>query len=283
MVMSAFTEWSAADAREQLAVPQPDDDKYSRGVLGVVTGSTQYPGAAVLGVEAALRTGVGMVRYLGPERPTTLVLQRRPEAVTSFGRVQAWLLGSGMDAATRDAETSGRLDVAMGQGLPTVLDAGAHDLLDRRTGPIVLTPHFGELSRVLGVDRAAIAADPAAAAERAAGELGVTVLLKGHRTYVASPDGTRLVANSAPAWLATAGAGDALGGVLGALLATHANAIAKSSNGGGAELARLAATASVLHGLAAERASGGGPLVVLEVAEQLSRTVAALLSEDAQH
>src|SRR5436190_19901418 len=95
-----------AEAATRIAVPGVDDDKYSRGVTGFVTGSARFPGAAVLGVEAALHTGVGMVRYLGPGRPTRLVLQRRPEAVTASGRVQAWVLGSGQDAADRDDSTA---------------------------------------------------------------------------------------------------------------------------------------------------------------------------------
>jgi hydroxyethylthiazole kinase-like uncharacterized protein yjeF len=271
--MSSFAAWEASDAREQIAVPKADDDKYSRGVLGVVTGSAQYPGAAVLGVEAALHTGVGMVRYLGPARASDFVLQRRPETVTSAGRVQAWLLGSGMDASTRDPETAGRLDSALSQALPTVLDAGALDLLERATGPVVITPHFGELARVLGSTKDEIAADPAAAAERAVQKLGVTVLLKGHKTYVASPDGTRLVVTGAPAWTATAGAGDALGGILGALVATHAASITPA----GPELARLAATASALHGLAAARASGGGPFTIVGLIERLPAVIAELL------
>src|SRR3954468_6457578 len=93
------------DAAAWIAVPGPDDDKYSRGVLGVVTGSPRYPGAAALGVDAALPAGVGMVRYLGAGRPTRLVLQHRPEAVTADGRVQAWLLGSGQDPGERDELT----------------------------------------------------------------------------------------------------------------------------------------------------------------------------------
>ncbi|WP_455132161.1 hypothetical protein [Microbacterium aurum] len=66
--------------------PTGHDDKYSRGVVGLRTGSDAYPGAAVR---------VGMVRYLGPERPRALVLHRRPETVTADGRVQAWVIGSG--------------------------------------------------------------------------------------------------------------------------------------------------------------------------------------------
>ncbi|MES2171598.1 MAG: ADP/ATP-dependent (S)-NAD(P)H-hydrate dehydratase [Actinomycetota bacterium] len=274
--MGDYTAWTASDAAGQIAVPREQDDKYSRGVLGVITGSAQYPGAAVLGVEAALHTGVGMLRYLGEARAADLVLHRRPEVVTAPGRVQAWLLGSGMDAASRDPETAGRLEVAMGQGLPVVLDAGALDLIGTATGPLLITPHFGELSRVIGRDRDEIAADPAAAAERAAGELGVTVLLKGHRSHVAAPDGTRLFAEVAPSWLATAGAGDALGGIVGALVATHADEVGRD----GGALARLAATASVLHGLAARRAGGGGPFTVLDLAVALPAVIAELLRTD---
>lgn len=271
--MTAYREWFPGDARGCIAIPIASDDKYSRGVLGILSGSDAYPGAAVLSVEAALRTGVGMVRYLGPSRASELVLRRRPEAVTVTGHVQAWLLGSGMDAASRDPATTARLTDALGQGVPTVVDAGALDLLSQATGPTVITPHLRELARVLGTDAERLADDPAASARRAADELGATVLLKGHHSYIASPDGTSLVASLAPAWTATAGTGDALGGILGALLATHANEIAED----GSMLAQLAATASVLHGLAAQRASGGGPFVALDLAVALPGVISELL------
>ena len=99
------------------------------------------------------------------------------------------------------------------------------------------------------------------------------MLLKGHTTYVASPEGLLLSASLAPTWLATAGAGDALGGVLGALVATHSEEIVADPSG----LAKLAASASVLHGLAAQRASAGGPFTVLDLARHLSATIAELL------
>lgn len=276
--MTHYRRWTRGDAREHIAVPSEGDDKYSRGVLGIVTGSDQYPGAAVLGVEAALHTGVGMVRYLGPARPTELVLHRRPEAVTTNGRVQAWLLGSGMDAAERNAETATLLADALRQSLPTVVDAGALDLLGSATGTVVITPHLRELARVLGTEAEALADDQAEAARRAAGELGVTVLLKGHTTHIAAPDGAGLTVSGAPSWTATAGTGDALGGILGALLATHARELASEASGGSLP-ARLAATACVLHGLAAERASGGGPFVVLDLAAALPAIIAELLAE----
>ncbi len=267
-----YLAWTADDGAALIAVPKDDDDKYSRGVLGVITGSTQYPGAAVLGVESALRTGVGMVRYLGPARPSELALARRPEIVTTDGRVQAWLIGSGI-ASFEGSESADRMVEAIAQDVPVVLDGGAFELYSRAKGPVVITPHFRELARVTGDGLDTIAKDPAAAAARAADSLGVTVLLKGHVTYVAAPDGTRISATGAPSWVATAGAGDALGGVLGALVATHADEVARDAS----MLARLAATASVLHGLAAERVSNGGPLTVLDLAEALSPTVADLL------
>lgn len=272
--MPEFIAFTPDTAARHIAVPIETDDKYSRGVLGVVTGSDRYPGAAVLGVEAALRTGVGMVRYLGPNRASELVLQRRPETVTTNGRVQAWVLGSGQDPADRDRETLRRLSDAASQNVPLVLDGGALDFHHRATGPVVITPHFRELARVQGVPLEQIAADPAEAAARAAHDLGVTVLLKGHTTYVAGP-GTWLSAASAPSWLATAGAGDALAGILGALLATHASEIAADAT----MLARLAATASVIHGLAATRASGGGPLTIMDLASAIPATIAAMLSK----
>ncbi|WP_394335205.1 ADP-dependent NAD(P)H-hydrate dehydratase [Clavibacter michiganensis] len=162
--------WIRQDAdRTRLAIrlPRDDDDKYTRGVLGVRTGSDRYPGAAVLGVEAAARTGVGMIRYLGPAGASASVLARRPEVVTADGRVQAWLVGSGMDRAHRDAAATEAIAQALGQGLPSVVDAGALDLVDRATGPVVVTPHFRELSRLL--DGAGIAASVEEVAADAAG------------------------------------------------------------------------------------------------------------------
>jgi ADP-dependent NAD(P)H-hydrate dehydratase / NAD(P)H-hydrate epimerase len=301
-----WRDWSAEDASIWIAAPTESDDKYSRGVLGVVTGSDLYPGAAVLGVEAAVRTGVGMVRYVGAGHPTELVLQRRPETVTGTGRVQAWLVGSGMDANSRPEDDSTRLRAALADGVPIVIDAGALDLIDEATGPVVITPHFRELATVLAAKAAAdrptpdrptpdaptpdaptpdrpspdaptsdaIEADPARWAVRAAEILQVTVLLKGHTTYIADPDGTRLRVTAGTAWLATAGSGDVLGGVLGALVATHARALSADRSA----LARLAATAAFVHGRAGERASAGGPIAALDIAEALPGSVAELLS-----
>ncbi len=269
--------FSPADAAALVRVPREHDDKYARGVLGVVTGSAQYPGAAVLSVEAALRTGLGSLRYRGPSAAADHVLRRRPEAITAPGRVQAWLLGSGWgdDSAAEEV-----VDEALESGLPIVLDAGALTLVDRARGPVVATPHSRELARLLGVEHERVQSDRESAAREAAQRWGIVVLAKGFETLVidgtAGADITQsLRCASAPTWLATAGAGDALAGVLGALVATHAEQPSLEPGW----LARLAAAAAVIHGLAAQRASAGGPLVVLEVAEQVSPTIAALLAE----
>ncbi|MFD1721723.1 ADP-dependent NAD(P)H-hydrate dehydratase [Amnibacterium endophyticum] len=274
-----------AEAARWIAVPAAGDDKYSRGVLGVVTGSTRFPGAAVLGTEGAARTGVGMIRYLGPDRAADLVLRRRPEVVTADGRVQAWLMGSGMPPERSDAERDD-LVARLRQGLPTVLDAGVLDLLPEATGPSVVVPHFGELVAVLrtaGVDadKGAIAAEPERWAVRAAAETGTTVLLKGATTYVADPSGLRHRVQAGPAWLATAGSGDVLGGVLGALLATHADAIDDDPG----VVADLAAAAAALHGEAGRTAAvgcpgpgSGAPIAALDIAEALPAVIRRLLA-----
>ena len=272
--------WTPEDTARMLRAPALGDDKYSRGVLGVATGSEAFPGAAVLGVEAAVRTGVGMVRYYGPPTSTRLVLERRPEVVTGTGRVQAWLVGSGIPgAAERTMEDNTHIGAALASGVPLVVDAGALDRLNTASGPVVITPHYRELERTLEGTSAPltldeIRADAAAAASRAAETLGVTVLLKGATTHIASPGGEPISVSLGTTWLATAGSGDVLGGVLGAVLAGHA---AEIEERGHAALAELAATAAALHGLAGVKASSGGPIAALDIARHLPGIVAALL------
>lgn len=279
----ATREWSAQDAASTLRMPTADDDKYSRGVLGVRTGSERYPGAAVLGVEAAHRTGIGMVRYLGPERPTALVLARRPETVAADGRVQAWLIGSGTDASERGAAETAALRGLLNGDVPVVVDAGALDLVPSHTGaaPLVVTPHDRELTVLraaagLGPTPLHTAAERETAARDTAAALGVTVLLKGARTMVATPTGDVLAVESPTPWLATAGTGDVLGGILGALVAGAAAQRELATD----DLAPLAATASLVHGLAAAAASdarAGGPISALDVADAVASVVGALL------
>ncbi|NAZ88103.1 bifunctional ADP-dependent NAD(P)H-hydrate dehydratase/NAD(P)H-hydrate epimerase, partial [Kineococcus indalonis] len=265
-----------ADVARRWRRPGPGDDKYSRGVVGVVAGGPDYTGAALLAVDAAVRAGAGMVRYLGPEHPTELVRHHRPEAVAGPGRVQAWVLGPGV--SPEDEEQQARVRRALASGEPAVVDAGALAGLPAGLGAQhVLTPHAGELSRLLGalgeeVPRAAVEADPLVHARRAAAATGATVLLKGSVTTVAGPDGRVLTAAEAPAWLATAGAGDVLAGILGAALASRAAELAEDP----ALAADVAAEAAVLHGWAASLASAGGPLTALDVAEAVPAALTSL-------
>ena len=281
--------WTARDAARALRIPTEKDDKYSRGVLGVRTGSDAYPGAAVLGVEAAWRSGIGMVRYVGDQRPTDLVLRRRPETVASEGRVQAWLIGSGTDAAARSASETDALRSILGGDLPAVVDAGALDLAVGAAAPMIVTPHAGEFARLrerLGFDDDV--SDREDAIVRTADRLGATVLLKGARTLIASAAGDVVAVEARIAWLATAGTGDVLGGIVGALVAGRA------ADGplGAEDLAGIAATAAWVHGAAARIAAGqtkpddltedaeprgsGRPIVALEVADAVPLVIGAL-------
>lgn len=276
-----------SDAAAWVTAPHGESTKYRRGVLGVATGSDRYPGAAVLGVDAALHTGVGMVRYVGPDRASDHVLTRRPEVVTGSGRVQAWLVGSGISADSLDElapPTAEAFRHASEQGVPVVVDAGALPLV--HLGPTaVLTPHAGELAALLDVDRDEVESDPAAAALRGAAQTGSVVLLKGEHTHVVTPDGAvRLVASSATPWLAAAGAGDVLGGVLGALVATRqGRAEAEGGQLTPSDLAHLAASAAVVHGLAARRASAGGPFPMTALVAQLPGVVRDLVVDGDAH
>lgn len=275
--MRALDEWTAADVRSVLRLPTGSDDKYSRGVVGMRTGSTAYPGAAVLGVEAAWRTGAGMVRYVGPERPTALVLARRPETVAASGRVQAWVIGSGTDAEHRDPAETAALRELLSGDVPVVMDAGALDLVGVASAPVLVTPHAREhdrLRRAAGLAPLDADADRQARADAAAetaSALGVAVLLKGAETIVATPSGWVRVSRAGTPWLATAGTGDVLGGVLGALAASAPPATSD-------EFGPIAATGAWLHGAAGTAAAAlhgpvGGPITALEVAAALPDVV----------
>lgn len=275
--------WAPEDVSGVLRRPTTADDKYSRGVLGVRTGSDAYPGAAVLGVEAAWRTGIGMVRYLGPARPTALVLARRPETVTVTGRVQAWLIGSGTDAQERtDAETAALRGILSGPH-PVVVDAGALDLAVGAPAPRIVTPHAREHARLraaLGLDQTAPDTDEdrVSAARETAAVLGATVVLKGSPTVVAGPGGWAVLVDSGTPWLATAGTGDVLGGAIGAVVA------AAAADSRELDLGALAATGVWLHGRAASIAAarigpGGGPITALDVAGALPLAVAEALPQ----
>ncbi|MDH6541521.1 NAD(P)H-hydrate dehydratase [Streptomyces sp. SPB4] len=246
-----------ADVARLLPVPTASSDKYRRGVVGVVAGSEQYPGAAVLAVAGALRGGAGAVRYVGPAADA--VLARYPEVLVGRGRVQAWVVGPGIGAG-RAAEVERAL---ADRDVPVLVDADGLRGLDPevvrgRRAATLLTPHAGEAAALLGVPRESVEAGRLAAVRELAQRYGAAVLLKGSTTLVAAAGGAAVRVNpTGTPWLATAGSGDVLSGLAGALLA------------GGLPGADAGSVAAYLHGLAGRLAADGAPVVAQEVAAAL--------------
>lgn len=255
-----------ADVAALLPVPATESDKYRRGVVGVVAGSDRYPGAAVLAVAGALRGGAGAVRYAGPGAEA--VLARFPETLVTTGppskagRVQAWVVGPGLGDG---AEARRSVDDVLASDVPVLVDADGLRLISReqvgaRSAPTVLTPHAGEAAALLGRSREEVEAARLASVRELAGLYGATVLLKGSTTLVADPDRAVPVRvnPTGTSWLATAGSGDVLSGLAGALLAA------------GLAPRDAASAAAHLHGLAARLASGpGAPVSAQDIAAGL--------------
>ncbi|WP_309081088.1 NAD(P)H-hydrate dehydratase [Zhihengliuella sp.] len=222
--------------------PARDAHKYSRGVLGLIAGSDEYPGAAVLAATSAVNAGLGMLYTVTTGRARDAVTAAVPESVVlegsaleedqgPAGRVSAWAVGPGIgDAAQQSEAVAAVLASASERGTPCVVDASTLKSLKpgqtRSDAPFaVLTPHAGELRGLLinaGVDVSgdAVAHDPVKWALRAARDYGAVVLLKGATTVCATPTGEILMVTGAPPTLATAGSGDVLTGLLGQMLAT---------------------------------------------------------------
>ncbi len=248
-----------ADVAALLPWPDPVAHKYTRGVVGVRTGSGAYPGAALLSVGGADCGLAGMVRYVGDPAVLDSVRAAHPDVVGD-GRVQAWVVGSGSDASAQQS-----LQDAVADAVPLVVDADALEFADLVAGrPAVLTPHAGELASMLGVERAEIEARPLHHLRAAVEVYRTTVLLKGRHSLVAESGRPVRVTTTGTPWLATAGAGDVLGGVIGALLAAGLTPYDAASVG------------SWLHGAAATLASHGGPIVAGDVARTLPSVIATL-------
>ena len=185
----------AFSAHEVVPVPAFSDDKYARGVVGLVAGSDTYPGAGLLATRGALAAGVGMVRLNSTRRVQDLVLADQPGVVTVGGRIQSALIGPGLDEDRR--EDALELAQFCGQsGMPLVIDAWALDLVPELLGSLkpdvtVLTPHYGEAARLLGrlgtpVTRTEVAAAPLRYARALHEATGCHVVLKGPVTIVYS-------------------------------------------------------------------------------------------------
>ena len=256
--------WRNHPSLWKLPVPDPAGHKYSRGHVTVLGGASMT-GAARLAASAARRAGAGMVTiaaagsadiYRAGE-PGLIVDERPIEALLTDPRRNAWVCGPGLGPEAADAV----LPPLLAAGRLVVVDADALTLCagtpDRLRGAAVLTPHEGEFARVFGPP----GADRLASVRAASVRTGAVVLLKGADTIVAAPDGRAVVNDTAPPWLATAGAGDVLAGVIAALLAQ------------GMPAWEAACAGAWLHGRAAALCGPG------LIAEDLSGRLAAAVAE----
>ena len=261
--------WNLVKSKPYLSPPKISDNKYRRGVLGCVTGDRKYPGAALMTTAAALATGVGMVRYFGPKKVAKEVIQFRPAVVTSNGPIDALLIGSGVNHGLR---AKFRIYKFKNSKVPRILDAGALHLAKQDRNLTIITPHAGELSKLIGVESSEIEANPEKYALQAARNYKVTVLLKGWQSVVANSD--RIIKlPPAPTWLATAGTGDVLAGILGALVAINCKSLTENN------LIEIGATASLLHSEAAKRSSVG-PIDIESMIKEISKTIINIANHD---
>ena len=257
-----------ADVLAQVPHRSAGDNKYTAGSVLVVGGAPGTSGAVCLTAAAALRADAGYVTVCAPSEILPVVEAhllepvKRPieEAFEAAGRARALAVGPGLGRDRKELVRRLLAEI----DLPAVVDADALFELEpqERSAPTVLTPHEGELARLLGVESAWVAAHRLAAARRAVEKFGCVVLLKGNETIVASPDAPTLVtALSTPA-LATAGTGDVLTGIIGAFLAK------------GLPAPFAAAAAAVAQNVAASLGPQAG-LVAHDVVDRLPRALEA--------
>lgn len=249
-----------------------EDNKFTAGSVLVVGGAPGYTGAACLAAEASFRADAGYVAVCAPAASLPVLEVRLLEAVKrpleevddALGRASALALGPGLGRGADERALVRRL--LEGTDRPAVVDADGLDGLEPfvRAAPTVLTPHAGELTRLLAREPGWVDAHRLAAVREAAGRFGCVVVLKGSDTLVAAPDEGVLVCDGGPAALATAGTGDVLTGVVASFLAK------------GLDARTAAAAAATTHGLAGTLAAAGRPgLVASDVVAALPRALAS--------
>lgn len=237
-----------AIGRPVLRKPGPDDHKYSRGMVSLIAGD--MAGAIALAASAAAAAGAGYVRLFADRLVTNLpsaIVQHAGRAFEEDPRIRALVLGPGLG---RGEEARRRLDAALATSYALVLDADALVLLDperlaRRDAPAILTPHAGEFERLFG----ALSGSKIDRVREAARRTASVVLFKGADSVVAAPDGRAAIAPPAPSWLASAGTGDVLTGIVAARVAS------------GEEAFDAVCTSLWLHAEAAIRA---GPFLIAD-------------------
>lgn len=294
-------------AREFLFAPSADEDKYRRGVVGVVAGSDTYPGAGLLTTFAASNTGVGMVRLNSTRRVEDLVLHYAPGVVTVGGRIQSGVIGPGCTNERYD-DCRELAQFCIDSKLPLVIDAGALDLVrslvdyadahSRCLSRAILTPHHGEAARLLTqfghqLSRADVDADPATSAKELASLTGAIILLKSATTlcsYLHHDQGNRTqeiisIPQETP-WAGVAGSGDVLAGTVAGIAAGfQARAERRQGNPSisEAECASLASLGAWVHAQAAFLASVGSeghahPIQAIDIARALPEIIGGLCS-----
>ncbi len=284
-VVGSTAGWLRDDTLVAALPPRdPNAHKGRFGHLLVVAGTPERPGSALLCARAALRSGAGLVTVAAEER----TLDRLAPALVE---VMGWSFGPSLTAAGLTAALAGRTAAAIGPSLPpdgstrhaleealsrcpvpVVLDAGAlgalvgSDLgwIRARPAATLLTPHPGEAGRLLGLDAAAVQSDRVAAATALSERSGAVVVLKGATTVVAEPDGTIALSTRGNPGLATAGTGDVLTGILGALL------------GQGVEPGLAARAGVELHGLAGDRAAASLGMRAMTASDVVSHLAGAV-------
>lgn len=285
------------DEAARWVMPRPvDSHKGDLGHLLIVAGSAGHLGAAVLAARGALRTGVGLLTVAAPAEAMPTIHGGAREAMTAgFSTEAASGAWAPRTVEQLHAAALGKTALAVGPGLgsapataagvrelvsewsgPLVLDAdglnafaGKLEALAGRSGPTVMTPHPGEMGRLLGSSAAAVQSDRRGAARAAARRSGAVVILKGHLTLVASPEGSLVVCPFGNAGMASGGMGDVLTGVAGALLAR------------GYDPFVAAQLAVYLHGSAGDRVAaerGLEGLLATDLAEELPAVWKALLA-----
>jgi NAD(P)H-hydrate epimerase len=251
---------------------QEQDTKYSAGAVLVVGGSPGMTGAVCLAAEAAFRADAGYVAVAVPEASMPVVETRLLEAVKAplervnqlAERASALAIGPGLGRGEKERSLVRRLLAEL--ELPAVVDADALFELEPAEWPAarVLTPHAGELGRLLGEESKWVDAHRLEAVRRGADRYGCVVLLKGADTLVAAPGEDVLVSSSGRPSLATAGTGDVLSGILAAFLAKEMDA------------RHAAAAAAFAHGRAAELAPQQVGMVASDLIEALPRALGAV-------
>jgi ADP-dependent NAD(P)H-hydrate dehydratase / NAD(P)H-hydrate epimerase len=264
-------------AEKLLSKASATDNKYSRGVVGFITGSSLYPGAALLGIRAAHELAIGMVCYQGPEDLSDLVLINRPETILGLAKANVIVMGSGVSDQESGVQRQ-NLIAASRLGIPLVIDAGALQIIEFSSlaNTAILTPHAGEALKLMTklgsvVTKEDIANEPEVFAQELSQLTRQAVLLKGSMSVLAIPGSESVLSGPGSVHLATAGTGDVLAGMIGALAARF---VAQGQTLTHEAFRDIALIGLQLHSKAADVAAGRGEFGASAVVAAISEATA---------